>query len=107
MTDNPEREPPDSAICEGPSGTSLSIRVVPRSGRTRLAGTRHGALLVRVAAAPVDGAANDVLLAYLADRLRVPKRQLRLVSGQRGRDKRVVVTDLSARDVAARLTTES
>ena len=43
------------------------VRVIPRSGRTALAGRRGDAVLVRLAAAPVDGAANDALIRFLAD----------------------------------------
>ncbi len=63
-------------------------------------------MLVRIAAAPVDGAANDALLAFLADRLNVRKRHVHLESGHRGRDKRVVVAGLSARDAISRLNTD-
>ena len=53
-------------LAETPAGVSFRVRVVPRAGRTGVAGTRGDALLVRLAAAPVDGAANDALIAMLA-----------------------------------------
>lgn len=66
----------------------LAIRVVPRAGRTALDGvTEAGALRVRLAAPPVEGAANAALIAFLADALGVPKRSIILVRGERGRDK--------------------
>ncbi len=73
----------------------LPVRVTPRAGRTAVAGMRGDALLVRLAAAPVDGAANDALIAFLSKRLDVPKRDLTIVSGERGRDKRVAVAGLT------------
>ena len=76
-------------------GIELQIKVIPRAGRTALAGTRDGALLVRLAAAPVDGAANDALVEVIADALGVPRRHVSLVSGERSRQKRVRVMGVS------------
>jgi uncharacterized protein (TIGR00251 family) len=81
----------------------LAVRVVPRAGRSAVVGPRGGALLVRVAAAPVDNAANDALVAFLATILQVPKRQVALIGGERSRDKRVHIAGLQASDIAARL----
>ena len=52
------------------------MRVVPRAGRSGFAGLRDGAILVRLTAAPVDGAANEELIALIARTLRVPKRDV-------------------------------
>jgi hypothetical protein len=64
---------------------------------------RQGALLVRLGAAPVDGAANDALVRLLAESLDVPRRAVRLVSGERARQKRVRIAGLTAAAAAARL----
>ena len=90
-------------IADGPDGAVLALRVIPRAGRTALAGTRDGALLVRLAAAPIDGAANDALIAFLADLLDLPKHRLSLVSGSHSRSKRVKVIGMSAEAVRTRL----
>lgn len=81
----------------------INVRVVPRAGRTAVAGMRGGALLVRLAAAPVDGAANEALIAFLADVLERPKRDITIISGQKSRDKRVRVAGASTRDLESRL----
>ena len=86
------------------AGVTLRVRVVPRAGRTGVAGTREEALLVRLAAAPVDGAANDALLTFLAEFFDRPKRDITLVSGHTSRDKRVSIAGATEADVAARLT---
>jgi uncharacterized protein len=82
----------------------FAVRVVPRAGRTGLAGTRGDALLVRLAAAPVDGAANDALTAFLADLFDRPKRDVTIVAGQTSRDKRVAIAGMTPDAVAAVLT---
>ncbi len=81
------------------------MRVIPRSGRSAVAGTRGDALLVRLAAPPVDGAANEALVDYLADLFDRPKRDVSIVSGHASRDKRIVITGLAAADVTSRLQT--
>lgn len=70
------------------------MRVIPRAGRSELAGLRDGALLVRLAAAPVDGAANDELIALVARALGVPKRDITIVRGERSRSKRIRVANI-------------
>ncbi|HVC18860.1 MAG TPA: DUF167 domain-containing protein [Vicinamibacterales bacterium] len=95
-------EPPFVAAAGG--GTLLRVRVTPRAGRSAIAGLRDGALLVRLAAAPVDGAANDALIALLAGLLDLPKRAVSVVRGHRGRDKQVRIDGMAPAAVAMRLT---
>jgi uncharacterized protein (TIGR00251 family) len=85
------------------SGQLIDVRVVPRAGRSGLAGVRDGALLVRLAAAPVDGAANAELVDVLAKALGLPKRSIAIVSGDRSRTKRVRVEGLDGPAVWAAL----
>jgi uncharacterized protein len=88
----------------GGRSATLLVRVMPRSGRTALAGKRGDAFLVRLAAAPVDGAANGALIRLLADLLDCPRRHISIVSGEKGRDKQIRVEGLSDDDVVQRLT---
>jgi uncharacterized protein (TIGR00251 family) len=84
-------------------GTVFAVRVVPRAGRTAVAGVRGDALLVRLAAPPVDGAANDALIAFLSRIFDRPKRDITLVSGHSSRDKRVAVAGLGDAEISIRL----
>jgi uncharacterized protein YggU (UPF0235/DUF167 family) len=84
-------------------GIRLAVRVIPRAGRTGIAGVRDGALLVRLAAAPVDGAANDALAAVIADALGVPKSRVTMLTGARGRSKVLHVAGIDAAAAAFRL----
>jgi uncharacterized protein (TIGR00251 family) len=81
----------------------LEIRVIPRAGRSGFGGRRDGALLVRLAAAPVDGAANDELIALLARTLRIPKRDITIVSGERSRTKRIRIAGVDREEALAKL----
>jgi uncharacterized protein len=84
-------------------GVELDVRVIPRARKSQIGGERDGALVVRVAAPPVEGAANDALIEFLSSTLRVPRRAIRIVSGERGRQKRVAIAGVTV-DVVRALT---
>ena len=90
-------------ITDAPDGAYIDIKVIPRAGRTVIAGTRDGALLVRLAAAPVDGAANAALLDVLSEVLGVPIRRITVVAGEKSRSKRVKVMGASRSQIRERL----
>lgn len=90
-------------LTETREGCRLSIRVIPRARRTALDGVRDGALVVRLAAPPVDGAANIALIELLARTLDMPRAALTVVSGARSRHKVVAVTGCSPTAAAIRL----
>jgi len=69
----------------------IPIRLTPRGGADRIDGVRDGVLRVRVAAPPVDGAANEALVRLIAAELDVPRGAARLVSGATARTKVVEI----------------
>ena len=81
----------------------ISVRVIPRAAQSGVAGRRGDAWLVRLHAPPVDGAANDELIAVLARALAVPRRAVSIASGERSRQKSVRVSGIDAATAAARL----
>lgn len=81
------------------SGILLRLRVVPRASRTEIAGIQGGMARMRLAAAPVDGAANEVLIRFLAERIAVPRSAVRVVSGQRSRSKVVEISGATLEQV--------
>jgi uncharacterized protein (TIGR00251 family) len=81
----------------------LNVRVIPRAHRSGIAGTRDNAVLIRLNAPPVDGAANKELIAVLAAALNLPKRAISIVSGETGRAKRIAIAGLTIAEVQARL----
>ena len=85
-------------------GVLIAVRVVPRAARAGLAGIRDNALLVRLNAAPVEGAANAELIEVLADTLGVARRAVSISSCERSRRKTVLIRGLSADEVASRIT---
>lgn len=108
MKVRPRRSPSGRAerksagVTPAPSqGIVLDVRVVPRAARAGVAGLRDGALLVRLHAAPVEGAANAELIETLSKALGVPKRAVSIVSGERARLKRVRVEGVTEEFVRA------
>jgi uncharacterized protein (TIGR00251 family) len=86
---------------ETPDGVSLAVKVIPRAGATKIAGTREGRLLIRLAAAPVDGAANDALIAFLSGILKVPARDISVMSGAQSRNKVLAIAGLTVARVSS------
>ncbi len=81
----------------------LSVRVQPRAKRTEVVGERSGAVVIRVAAPPVDGKANAALCRFLAERAGVPKGAVAVVRGEGTRDKLVRVSGRSTAELRAAL----
>ena len=88
--------PLDARPREG--GVRVRVHVQPRAARTEIAGVHGDALKVRLNAPPVDGAANDALVRFLAERFGVPQRAVRVVSGHASRTK---IVELDGVDVDA------
>ena len=84
----------------------MTVHVTPRAGRDDLM-VSEGVLRVRLKAAPVDGAANDALIALLAERLHVSKTAVTITRGGSSRNKLITVADLSPDTLWRRLTTRS
>jgi uncharacterized protein len=82
----------------------VSVHVQPRASRNEIVGVHGTALKVRLQAPPVDGAANDALVALFAERLGVPRRWVRVVTGATSRGKIVEIegtTEAAVRALAA------
>ncbi len=75
----------------------IAVSVVPNAKRTGADGLHDGALRVRLAAPPVDGKANDTLVAWLAGEFGLPKRSVTLVRGQSARRKWLAIDDEPSR----------
>ena len=74
----------------------FAVHVQPRAARSEISGVRGDDLRVRLTAPPVEGAANAALVVLLADALGVPKRSVRIVSGESSRAKVVEIDGVDA-----------
>ena len=85
------------------SGVLIDVHLQPGAHRNAACCEHGGRLKIAVAAPPLEGRANDALLEWLADRLGLPRRQVRLVSGRHSRDKTLHAAGVSAGEVGRRL----
>ena len=95
--------PPALDVRDAEGGATLLVRVRPRSAREGIVGVREGALLVGVAAPPVDGEANAAVARLLARALGVPPSGVQVLRGAASRGKRLRIAGLGAAEVLSRL----
>lgn len=81
--------------------TRITIHVQPRASRTELAGMHDGCVKIRVAAPPVDGAANLAVVELIAGLMKVAKSRVRVVSGTSSRRKVIEIDGVAPDAVAA------
>ena len=81
----------------------MRLRVVPNAKRSEVVGASGEAIKVKVQAPATDGKANEALLAFLAEKLGLPRREVTLVVGEKSRDKIVAIESLSDAEAADRL----
>jgi hypothetical protein len=95
-----------SWLREDADGVLIQVHLQPGARRSAVCGEHCGRLKIATAAPPLEGRANDALVEWLAGRLGLPRRQVRLVSGQRSRDKTLRATGIDAAEAGRRLTQE-
>jgi len=84
------------ALRDGPQGAIVTVHVQPNAANTGYAGMHGDALKFRVAAPPVEGAANEALCAFLAERLEIPRSAVAIQAGHGARRKRVLLKGVRA-----------
>lgn len=62
-------------------GVRLSVRITPNAKKNEVLGIAEDALKIKLHAQPIEGKANEALIAFLADRLRLPKRAVQITHG--------------------------
>lgn len=92
-------------ITDAQKGAAFSVHVVPRASKNEIAGQMGNAIKVRLTAPPVEGKANEALIAFLAEQLGVHKSQVEIVAGETSRNKVISVLGLSPAEVEERLLT--
>ncbi len=86
-----------------PDGVVIALTVVPRSAKTGFDRVDHGMARLRVAAPPVEGAANAAVVRFLADTFDLPRSRVKLLAGDASRRKRVLLVGLDHATAAALL----
>ncbi len=83
--------------------TAVPFYVQPRASKTEVVGRHGDAIKVRVKAPPVDGAANEELIRFLARRFKVPRKAVKLVSGSSSRHKQIAIEGVTATEIVESL----
>jgi uncharacterized protein (TIGR00251 family) len=86
-----------------PGGVELSLLVQPRASRDQLAGVQGNELKIRLAAPPVEGAANAACCAFFAKLCKLPKSCVILIAGESSRHKRLLLANVDAEELLVRL----
>lgn len=90
-------------VTDGRDGARFMVIVAPRASKTALAGIHDGALKIRLAAPPVDGAANEELAGFLSRLLGVAKSSFSIVAGQTSKRKTVEARGLKPVDAEKKI----
>ena len=81
-------------------GITFTVRIVPRASTSEIVGDHEGALRIRIAAPPVEGAANRELIRLLAKRLKVPQNAVEIISGASSKNKIIRLKGVTATALA-------
>jgi uncharacterized protein len=96
--------PRDFRLHDGKKGAALALRVTPRASKNEIVEIlSDGTVKIHLTAPPVEGKANDALLKFLAEVLKVPASHLEIVAGAGGRDKLVSVIDMDSATLHKRI----
>ncbi len=74
----------------------FNVRVVPRASKSEIVGEMDGALKVRIASPPVEGAANAELIKLLAKTFGVSKSEVEITGGQTSKSKQIKLNGVTA-----------
>lgn len=85
------------------SSVRINVHVQPRASKTAVAGMHDGCVKIRLAAPPVDGAANAALVEFVAERLGIAKSRVRIASGLASRRKTVEVDGVTPEQLSEAL----
>lgn len=90
-------------ITDVENGIRLAIKVQPRSARNMIAGEQSGMLKVKITAPPVEGAANKMLIDFLARYLKLPKQNIVIIKGDSSTHKLLELRGISRQDFINKL----
>jgi hypothetical protein len=91
------------ALRDAPDGCILPVRVHPGARSNAITGVHDGAVKISLTTPPTDGRANDALIAFIAERLRLPRSRITLLSGASSRSKALRISGKSSAEVEAAL----
>jgi hypothetical protein len=79
--------------------TLVQVKIIPRSSKNQVAGYDRGCYKIKIAAPPVDGQANQGLIAFLAKKLGIAKSRVKIVSGEKSKQKKIKIDGLTLSEI--------
>jgi len=79
--------------------TTIDVKVLPRSSKDEIVEKKDGVYKIKLTAPAIEGKANKALLKLLAKKLGLPKREIRIISGERSRMKSIRIDRLTLEQV--------
>ncbi len=80
-------------LSETKNGFRIAVQAAPNAKKSEIADDTGDALRIRLQAQPIDGKANEALIAYLSKKLKVPKKQITITHGTSGKKKLIEIAD--------------
>lgn len=80
---------------EKEEGVQISLYIQPNASKTEIIGEYNGALKIKIKAPPLEGRANDEIIAFLSKALNISKSKIEIIKGDRSRLKKILIHSLS------------
>ncbi|MBI5303127.1 MAG: YggU family protein [Chloroflexi bacterium] len=90
-------------ISESKGAVTFAVKVIPRASKNQIVGIEGDAVKIRLNAPPVEGKANDALIAFLAEKLGVPRSNVEIIVGETSRRKVIRVRGATVQQVEEKL----
>ena len=94
-----DRGETSKSLKDVPKKTTIDVKVLPRSSKDEIVGKKDGVYKIKLTAPAIEGKANKALLKLLAKKLGLPKREIRIISGERSRMKSIRINRLTFEQV--------
>jgi len=94
-----DREETSKSLKDVPKKTTIDVKVLPRSSKDEIVEKKGGVYKIKLTAPAIEGKANKALLKLLAKKLGLPKREIRIISGERSRMKSIRIDRLTLEQV--------
>lgn len=76
------------------SGVEVAIYVQPNSAKTQIIGEHNGQIKIKIKAPPSEGRANEEVIEFLSELLRLPQKNIHLIKGEKSREKKILIENM-------------
>lgn len=84
-------------------GVELSLHILPNAPRSQIVGLHNGCLKLKIKAPPIDGKANEAIVEFFSEFLKIPKSQISFGRGAKSKSKTIVIHGIPLEELQSRL----